>query len=301
MARKKQPDTVPVNMFEFDVLMRETVRESVKLLEYFRLSLIYYQLVSGKGLEFDRIKEYYPGADPRRIDWKIFAKQGELKIRAFKEERHFDIIVVLDVSDTMLLGTTSMTKNEYSSIVAGALTFAAIEASDNVGIVMNSDRVSVAMDPTSDFAKIMAQVADKENYGGKKDWEQLVLNLTGNYSQDSIVFVISDYIDTNPERFLPELAGYFTKVYGIMVRDPTDNELPKGVGRMYLQDAEGKNVYLTDLDRVREEYAVLARRQIDAVRDVFHSYDQLFFEITTEGEFAEGFIKALGAEEVIVS
>ena len=147
----------------------------------------------------------------------------------------------------------------------------------------------------------MAQVADKENYGGKKDWEQLVLNLTGNYSPDSIVFVISDFIDTNPESFLPELAGYFTKVYGIMVRDPTDNELPKGVGRMYLQDAEGKQVYLTDLDRVREEYAVLARRQIDAVRDVFHSYDQLFFEITTEGEFAEGFIKALGAEEVIIS
>jgi uncharacterized protein (DUF58 family) len=298
---KPRSGSVPVNMFDFETLMRETVRESVKLLEYFRLSLIYYQLVSGKGLEFDRIKEYYPGADPRRIDWKIFAKRGELKIRAFKEERHFDIIIVLDVSDTMLLGTTSMTKNEYSAIVAGALTFAAIEASDNVGLVMNSSNVSLAMDPSSDFAKIMSEVANKKNYGGEKDWYNLVLNLTGNYTEDSIVFVISDFIDTNPERFLPELAGYFTKVYGIMVRDPSDNEIPKGVGRMYLQDAGGKKMYLTDLDHVREEYAVLARRQIDAVRDAFHSYDQLFFEITTLGEFAEEFIKALGSEEVIVS
>ena len=300
MARKDS-DSVPVNMFDFETLMRETVRESVKLLEYFRLSLIYYQLVSGKGLEFDRIKEYHPGADPRRIDWKIFAKRGELKIRAFKEERHFDIIIVIDVSDSMLLGTTTMTKNEYAAIVAGALTFAAIEASDNVGLVMNSDKVSLAMDPSADFAKIMAEISDKKNYGGEKDWNQLLLNLTGNYSEDSIVFLVSDFIDTNPESFLPELAGYFTKVYGIMVRDPTDNELPKGVGRMYLQDAGGKKMYLTDLDSVREEYALLAQRQIAAVRDVFHSYDQLFFEITTLGEFAEEFIKALGNEEVIIS
>lgn len=299
--RRKQPDSVPVNMFDFDVLMRETVRESVKLLEYFRLSLIYYQLVSGKGLEFDRIKDYYVGADPRRIDWKIYARQGKLKIRAFKEERHFDIIIVLDVSDSMLLGTTSMTKNEYASIVAGALSFAAIEASDNVGIVMNSDKVHVAMDPTAEFAKIMSEVANKQNYGGQKDWPELVLNLTANYAQDSIIFIISDFIDTNPEIFLPELAGYFTKVYGIMVRDPTDNVLPKGVGRMYLKDAQGKKMYLTDLDKVREEYAVLAQRQIEAIRNSFHSYDQLFFEITTEGEFAEGFIRALGSEEVIVS
>lgn len=301
MAREKKSDSVPVNMFGFDTLMAETVRESVKLIEYFRLSLIYYQLVSGKGLEFDRIREYHPGADPRRIDWKIYAKTGELKYRAFKEERHFDIVIVLDVSDTMLLGTTSMTKNEYAAIVAGALTFAALEASDNVGIVMNSDTVSVAMDPTAEFAKIMAQVADKDNYGGKKDWNQLVLNLTGNYSQDSIVFVISDFIDTNPEVFLPELAGYFTKVYGIMVRDPTDNELPKGVGRMYLKDMAGRKVSLTNLEEVREEYAVLARRQIDAIKSSFHSYDQLFFEITTKGEFAEGFMRALGSEEVIIS
>lgn len=301
MARRKKPDSVPVNMFDFDVLMRETIRESSKLLEYFRLSLIYYQLVSGKGLEFDRIRDYYVGADPRRIDWKIYARQGKLKIRAFKEERHFDIIIVLDVSDSMLLGTTSMTKNEYSAIVAGALSFAAIEADDNVGIVMNSKKVHVAMDPTPEFAKIMSQVADKGNYGGEKDWSQLVLNLTANYTQDSIIFIISDFIDTNPELFLPELAGYFTKVYGIMVRDPTDNTLPKGVGRMYLKDAEGKKMYLTDLDRVREEYAVLAKRQIEMVKNSFHSYDQLFFEITTEGEFAEGFIRALGSEEVIVS
>ena len=290
-----------VNMFNFDRLVQETLLNAMRLKEYFRLNLIYYQLVSGKGLEFDKIKEYFIGADPKRMDWKKFGKTGQLMLRVFKEERHFDIIIVLDVSDTMLLGTTAVTKNEYAAMIAGVFATAAIEAEDNVAVVMHSDQKEVYTDPASDFYVMLNLISDKENYGGGKDWTKLTQNLVMNYRPDSIVFIISDFIDSDAERFLPELASYFSKVYGIMVRDPVDNALPAGVGRMYLTDVSGKKMYLENLSQLREEYELLVNREITKLRETFRQYNQLFFQIIPGEDFGKEFIKSLGGEEVIIT
>ncbi|MBN1645971.1 DUF58 domain-containing protein [Candidatus Woesearchaeota archaeon] len=299
--KKKKNNPITVNMYDFDSLIKETIINATKLMEYFKLNLIYYQLVSGKGLEFDRIKEYVPGHDPRRIDWKIFARTNKLYIRAFKEERKFDVIIVLDVSDSMLLGTTNVTKNEYAAVIAGSLAYAATQADDRVAVVMNSENVEVATDPSNEFFQMLRIVSDKNNYGGDKNWAKLIRNLLANYAQESIIFIVSDFIDTNPEHFLPELSSHFTKVYGIMLRDPIDQEIPKGVGRMYLQGSSDSKLFLTDLDKVREEYSTLTQRQVEKIKSVFHDYDQLFFMIRTDEDFGAGFIKALGAEKVIIS
>jgi uncharacterized protein (DUF58 family) len=270
-------DKLIVNMLPFDKLVQQTVLNSMKL------------------------KEYYVGGDPKRIDWKKFAKNGQLLLRVFKEERHFDIIIVIDVSDTMLLGTTDVTKNEYAAIIAGVFANAAIEAEDNVALVMHSDSKEIYLDPTAELFSLMNVMSDKQNYGGKKDWPKLTQNLVLNYREESIIFIISDFIDTDPEMFLPELAANFSKVYGIMVRDPVDNALPKGVGKIYLKSPDGNGMYLVDLNQVREEYEILVNRDITRIREVFRQYNQLFFQIIPGEDFGKEFIKSLGGEEVIIT
>ncbi len=288
------------NIFDFETLLQKTIVTSAKLVEYFRMNLIYYQLVSGKGLEFDRIRNYTVGDDVKRIDWKIFAKRGKLLLRSYKEERQFDIVMVMDVSDTMLLGTTQYTKNQYAALVAGTLAFAANEAGDLSAISMFSDKVELALDPDNDFSGVMAVMSNQENYGGKKNWEKLSDSLISTYAQDSIIFLISDFIDTDPELFLPDLSSYFSKVYGIMVRDPVDDQLPKKVGRMYLKNTDNKYLCMPNLSQIRDQYSVLCKRNIEKVRETFHKYGQLFFRIHTDEEFATSFIQALGAEEVVI-
>lgn len=292
-------DQPEVALFGLDHLIKESIHMSIKLIEYFKLNLIYYQLVSGKGLEFDKLREYIVGDDVRRIDWKILARTKKLYIRAYKEERNYDIIFVFDVSNSMLLGTADMTKNQFSSVAMGALAFAALEAGDNIGLVMSSDKVQQVLEPQGEFAVFMKFLADKQNYGGQKDWGRITNDIIANFDRDSIIFVFSDFIDTDPQVFLPELAANFAKVYGIMVRDPLDDEIPKGVGRMYLRDAHGGSFSLADLDKAREEYAELARRHVKRVKDRFHAYGQLFFKVETGEDFGTGFIKAVGAEQVI--
>ena len=201
----------------------------------------------------------------------------------------------------MLLGTNEYTKNEFASIIAGTLAFSATEAGDNVGGGLFSDKIDLLIDPEQDYYALLNMITKKENYGGKKDWKKLSERLLNMYPSDAILFIISDFIDTNVEEFLPELASGFAKVYGLMVRDPIDDKLPKGVGRIYLRDPDTGEVVLTNLEEVREEYELLNKRKIEKMRDTFHSHNQLFFKLKTSEEFTKGFIKALGAEQVTIS
>ncbi|MGM5480846.1 MAG: DUF58 domain-containing protein [Nanobdellota archaeon] len=287
-----------VNTFNFETLIQETVKKAGYLTEFFRLNLIYYELISGKGLEFDRIKRYMPGGDTRRIDWKIFARTDKLFLRTYKEERELNIVIVLDVSDSMLLGTKEYTKNEYGALVAGILAYSAIEAGDKAGGGVFSSEALEFVDPDNDFIHLMDTMSTKHFYGGSKNWMGLVNELISNYEEDSIVFIISDFINSNPEKFLPELASRFSKVYGIMVRDPSDYELPDNVGKMYLKDPETGKLHLVDIDNTKEEYEVRARMEIEHIKDLFHEYGQRCFSITTGEDFSRTFIKSMGDEEV---
>ena len=292
---------IQVNLLDFDNLVKETVKNSKKLMEYFRSNWIYYQLISGEGLEFDKIKQYVPGLDPRRMDWKIYARSGKLYVRTYKEEKEFNIVIILDVSNSMLLGSSNYTKNEFASIIAGIISFAATESGDTVSGGVYSSQNKILLDPDPEYYNLLHILSEKQNYGGEKDWNMLANDLISNYSSDSIIFIISDFINTNPDKFIPDLAENFSKVYGIMIRDPLDNQLPAKVGKMYLKDPETNQVVLTDLTALKKEYEELNLELISKMREFFHQHDQLFFTLLTGEDFATSFVKAMGEEQVIIS
>lgn len=290
-----------VNTFDFDDLIKLTVKNAGFLADYFRLHFIYYELISGKGLEFDKIKEYVMGDDTKRIDWKIYARSNKLFVRTYKEERELDIVIVLDVSNSMLLGTQEFTKNEYGAVLAGLLAFAATEAGDNVGGGTFCDEKSELIEAEGEYIHLMNALSKKENYGGKKNWEKLTNELLMNYDDNAIIFIISDFIETNVDEFLPELTTKFSKIFGVMIKDPIDYDLPGKSGKIFLKDPQTQKVVFTDLKSVKEEYGVLSRHEIEKIKDTFHQYGQLCFTISTGEDFTKTFIKAMGDEQVEIS
>lgn len=298
---KRSSETPVVNTIPFDELAQQVATNSGYLTEFFRLNIIYYQLISGKGLEFDKIRLYNPGDDTRRIDWKIYARTKELNIRTYKEERDIDIIILLDGSNSMLVGTKQYTKNEFGSIIGGIIASAAVDAGDQVGGGVFSSENQVLLDPEADFIHLLNVFSDKENFGGQKRWTKLASELLSTYPENAIIFIISDFIDSKPELFLPELATKFTRVYGIMVRDPVDQEFPDNIGPIYLKDPDTGRVILADSKEAKEEYRQLNAKEIEHIKDLFHQYGQRCFMITTEEDFSTAFIKAMGDEEVEIS
>ena len=50
----------------------------------------------GRGLNFEELRDYLPGDDPRTIDWKVTARTGTPFVRVYTEERDRPALLVVD-------------------------------------------------------------------------------------------------------------------------------------------------------------------------------------------------------------
>ena len=285
-----------VNTLELNHLLDIINKNVAKLVETFKLKLVYLKIVTGKGMEFDRLREYTSSDDATGIDWNATARTTKPYVKVFKEERMLDVVIVLDTSNTMLLGTTALTKNEYSSVIAGILTYTAINAGDKAGMIMFSDSVKSIVEPSAsmdNFYVTTKLMSNPKYYGGIKNWDSVAKILLKTFGPDTIVFLISDFMKTSPKMFddLQKYSNKFKAVFGIMVRDPRDSELPEGVGTMYLADPDTGHIVLVDVDKVRDQYNLLAERQESFIERLFQNAGAYFFKVHTNENFVNAFIK----------
>lgn len=287
---------IEISTLSFDDIIRETVTKVWKLIELFRLNLIYYKIVTGKGLEFDRLREYTEGDDASLIDWNSLARTTKPYVKIFKEERMLDVIILLDSSNTMVLGSTSYTKNEYSSILSGIIAYSALSAGDKLGLIMFSDKIKAFLEPSLSFDNffLMARMLSlKENYGGKKDWKVLFKPVLSSFGPDTYIFFISDFIGANDSLYdlVLKMVNKFKGVFCLMVRDPLDSYLPKGIGHIYLSDPNTGEILLVEADKIREKYNAEAQKEEKQIEYNLKSVGAEFMKLHTNKDFVDEFVK----------
>src|SRR4051812_12116345 len=101
----------------------------------------------GRGIDFDRVREYVPGDEVRTIDWNVTARAGRAFVKEFHEERELTLMLVVDVSASGDFGSTEQRKRDLAAELACVLALSAIRNNDLVGLVMFSDRVERFVPP----------------------------------------------------------------------------------------------------------------------------------------------------------
>ena len=88
----------------------------------------------GQSVEFVQHREYAPGDDYRRIDWKVWSKTDKYYIKQYEEDTNLRTTLVVDLSESMKFGSGAMTKYEYTCTVAAALSYLLLKQQDAVGL-----------------------------------------------------------------------------------------------------------------------------------------------------------------------
>lgn len=89
----------------------------------------------GQSTEFDHIKDYVLGDDPRFINWKASARNGDLKVNHYIDEKSQPIYCVIDKSRSMKMPFEGMTLLDYSINASLVLSNVAIKKGDRAGLI----------------------------------------------------------------------------------------------------------------------------------------------------------------------
>lgn len=90
----------------------------------------------GRGLEFQEVRPYVAGDDPRNIDWRVTARRGRPHTKLFREERERPVWLLVDLQPGLFFGTRRQLKSALVARAAALLAWIASLGGDRVGAVI---------------------------------------------------------------------------------------------------------------------------------------------------------------------
>jgi uncharacterized protein (DUF58 family) len=111
--------------------------------------------VYGQSVEFVQHREYLPGDDLRRIDWKVWQRSDKFVIKQYEAETNLRSYVVVDSSESMLYGIErhrrgkTMYKHDYAATAAACLSYLTTKQQDSCGLITFDEDVRQVIPPRS--------------------------------------------------------------------------------------------------------------------------------------------------------
>ena len=107
----------------------------------------YHSVFKGRGIEFDEVREYTFEDDVRDIDWNVSARLNAPYVKKYIEERELTVLLMLDISNSMMQGRKNSRVCERAVEAAALLGLSAIGNHDRVGLSLFNDRVEKFLIP----------------------------------------------------------------------------------------------------------------------------------------------------------
>lgn len=96
----------------------------------------------GNTLEFEQIRDYVIGDDPRHINWKATARRSQLMINQFQDQKAQHIISVIDKGRLMKMPFQGMTLLDYAINSCLVMSNIAIKKGDKAGVLSYATQLS---------------------------------------------------------------------------------------------------------------------------------------------------------------
>ena len=221
----------------------------------------------GPGTEFERLREYVPDDEFRRINWKATARRGLPISAEYETERSQNVVVVLDAGRLMGAVADGLTKLDHALNTGLTLAYVAGLRGDRVALLAYADRVTAFLPPRRGrraFLQIMDRLYRLETEGTESDHAVALSYLAARNLRRSLVVVFTDLADPEPAR---ALVAHLTRVAGQHLAVLVTVADPSLVGPATRAPRDGQQLYEKAvaqrlLDERRQILAQLARRGV---------------------------------------
>ncbi|HXR06423.1 MAG TPA: DUF58 domain-containing protein [Candidatus Acidoferrum sp.] len=223
----------------------------------------------GSSVEFTDYKEYVPGDDPKRIDWRAYGRSRRLFVRQYEAETDMVIYLLVDVSGSMSYAAAGgESKYIVAAKVAAALAYLMIHQGDKAALVLFAATLNRSLPPGGTRRHLHSLVSELETV--QPAWHTgtaaalAECNLL--FKKRGRLVVLSDFWDETEKTF-EALSRFLHRKFEILllhVAHPDELDLP-AVHAARFHDLETHEEVEVEVDEIREAYRETARCRADAL------------------------------------
>jgi uncharacterized protein (DUF58 family) len=149
----------------------------------------------GFSVEFAQHRQYVPGDEIRRLDWKVFGKTDRYHVREFEEETNLRSTLLLDLSGSMnYAGQGRVSKHDYAIRLTAALAYLMLQQRDSVGLVTFDSKLRRIIPPRSGVPHLRRLLDELQGAqpGGETSLAKVFHDLVPQIHRRGLLIIVSD-------------------------------------------------------------------------------------------------------------
>jgi uncharacterized protein (DUF58 family) len=226
----------------------------------------------GGAGEFVDYRQYTPGEDLRRLDWKVLARTGRGYLRLYQDETNLLCTLAIDASSSMRFGESSRfgSKLEYAQFLATALSQVISRAQDQVGVATLAGELAEYLPPDSSRVHV-ARVQEIIERLQPRPTLRMAAALRGLFQRASrrgVLLLLSDFLMEDLEELFAALRLFRHRqweVIALHLVHPDEERLPEGAAYRF-DGLEGEGQVDCSPTEIRALYEARFQGHLAAVR-----------------------------------
>jgi uncharacterized protein (DUF58 family) len=252
----------------------------------------------GFSVEFAEHRQYMPGDEIKRIDWKIYGRTDRFYVKRYEEETNLKAYLLLDTSASMGYASPGqMTKLDYGALVAASLAYMMIEQRDAVGLALFADGVRHYLPPHSTRAYLRALLAGLQEVrpAGETGAAKALHQLADRIKRRGLVIVVSDLLDSPGEVItaLKHFRHQKNEVIVMQILDPLERSFAFGGDALFVDMETGEKMQ-TQPRQIQRAYREAMAGFVERYRSVCREHGIDYVLMDTSMGFDVALLEYLG-------
>jgi uncharacterized protein (DUF58 family) len=242
----------------------------------------------GSSVEFAEYRNYTPGDDIRRLDWRVFARTDRFYLKEYEAETNLRCYFVLDCSGSMKFGGAAGSKLDYARRLIATLAYVTSHQGDAVGLVCSGGKSPVEIPPRRQpsHLKLILDTLDQSESRGETALAKTLHDLAEKMRRRAMVIVVSDFFcDLEP------LLGAFQHLrfqkHDLALFQLLDHaEMEFQFDRpVRFVDLESSMSIVTEPSSIRDEYLRQLHLFLDQLRGGCHEFGADYRRVVTHQSY----------------
>lgn len=150
----------------------------------------------GNTMEFEQIKPYVAGDDPRTLNWKASARVNELMVNQYQDERSQQVYSIIDKGRLMKMPFNELSLLDYAINASLSISNIALKKDDRVGLITYSNKLSSVLPASKrrgQMQKILEVLHNQKTHYLESNFELLNAYVSRKINQRSLLLLFTNF------------------------------------------------------------------------------------------------------------
>lgn len=242
----------------------------------------------GSSVEFAEYRNYVPGDDLRRLDWRVFGRTDRFYMKEFEADTNLRCYLVLDTSASMSFTGKHGSRLDYARKIAASLAYLTIQQGDAAGLVCVGEKKTVEIPAKRNPAhlQLIFDTLEQVEAKGTTNIVQALHDLAEKTRRRALIIVLTDGFE-DAEALLNcfqhlRFQKHDLVLFQLLDRMEMDFQFDRPVR---FNDLESSFNLVTEPNTIRDEYLAQLHRHLKRLKEGCNQFNADYRQVILDQDY----------------